>query len=78
LLKEFTKKYLHGFCIASSFLNILHEPSEDTFEEILAENALETQVRDAETRGGESVNRELRGMIYELYCLHEKFGLVLQ
>jgi hypothetical protein len=35
-------------------------------------------LKDAETRGGESVNKELCGMIYEIYCLHEKFKLQLE
>jgi hypothetical protein len=77
LLLEFTKKYMFGFSIASSFLNLLHVPLEMSFEE-MANTTLDLMIKDAYTRGGESVNKELRGMIYEIYKLHEKFGLKLE
>jgi hypothetical protein len=35
-------------------------------------------IEDAYTRGGEAVNRELRGMIYEIYKLHEKYNFKLE
>jgi hypothetical protein len=76
LLQEFAKKYIFGFSIASSFLNLLHVPLEMSFEE-MANTTLDHMINDAYTRGGESVNKELRGMIYEIYKLHEKFNLKL-
>ncbi|XP_050069954.1 uncharacterized protein LOC126558059 [Anopheles maculipalpis] len=71
--RELAEYYSYGFNIASSFLMILHEPMEISFtENILTE---EESVADAWTRGGEPLNRELAAMVYEMYQLHQKYGL---
>ncbi|XP_049285249.1 uncharacterized protein LOC125764729 [Anopheles funestus] len=71
--RELAEYYTYGFNIASSFLMILHEPMEISFtENIFTE---EESVADAWSRGGEPLNRELAAMVYEMYQLHQKYGL---
>jgi hypothetical protein len=76
-LQEFTRKYIFGFSIAASFLSMLHAPFDMSFEQ-MANTNMDHLVEDAYTRGGEAVNRELRGMIYEIYKLHEKYNFKLE
>ncbi|XP_052898333.1 uncharacterized protein LOC128305080 [Anopheles moucheti] len=71
--RELVEYYTYGFNIASSFLMVLYEPMEISFtENIFTEAEAEA---DAWTRGGEPLNRELAAMVYEMYKLHQKYGL---
>uniref|UniRef100_A0A182NDU1 CHK domain-containing protein n=1 Tax=Anopheles dirus TaxID=7168 RepID=A0A182NDU1_9DIPT len=71
--RELAEYFSYGFNIASSFLMILHEPMEISFtDNILTE---EESIADAWTRGGETLNRELAALVYEMYRLHERYGL---
>ncbi|XP_053679374.1 uncharacterized protein LOC128730355 [Anopheles nili] len=71
--RELAEYYSYGFNVASSFLMILHEPMEISF----MENGFteEEATLDAWQRGGEPLNRELAAMVYEMYRLHERYGL---
>lgn len=72
-LKEFARYYTFGFEIASSFLPILHEPMEHVFANV--EMALEDTLADAMRRGGAALDKELAAMVYEMYRLHQRFGM---
>lgn len=72
-LKEFARCYTYGFEIATSFLTILHEPMEHVFANV--EMSIEDSVADAMQRGGPALDKELAAMVYELYQLHQRFGM---
>lgn len=72
-LKEFARYYSFGFQIASSFLPILHEPMEHVFANV--EMGLEDSLADAWRRGGPRLDKELAAMVYEMYQLHQRFGM---
>ncbi|KXJ70815.1 hypothetical protein RP20_CCG022387 [Aedes albopictus] len=72
-LREFTRYYIYGFLIATSFLMILHEPMENIFE--MEQWSLEQTVEDAMKRGGAKLDREFAAMVYEIYKLHQRFGM---
>lgn len=72
-LKEFTRYYIYGFLIATSFLMILHEPLENPFE--MEEWTMEETLQDTMTRGGAKLDREFAGMVYEMYKLHQRFDM---
>lgn len=72
-LKEFARYYTYGFQIATSFLPILHEPMEHVFANV--EMVLEDTLADAMQRGGAALDKELAAMVYEMYRLHQRFGM---
>ncbi|XP_058821992.1 uncharacterized protein LOC131683752 isoform X1 [Topomyia yanbarensis] len=74
--REYARYILYGFAIASSFLMILHEPVEDTFA--MENMAKEEIIEDTMKRGGPSLDKELAAMVYEMYELHEQYGIVLE
>lgn len=72
-LREFTRYYIYGFLIASSFLAVLYEPMENAFA--IEQWPLEDIIEDAMKRGGSKLDRELAAMVYEIYKLHTRFGI---
>ncbi|XP_055694888.1 uncharacterized protein LOC129796818 [Lutzomyia longipalpis] len=81
-LKEYAKYLPFGYSIAASFIPILHFPIADpiaemqdftldneNFEELLAKNL---------NLGGETVNRELRALILDIYSLQKITGVTLK
>lgn len=72
-LKEFARYYTFGFQIATSFLPILHEPMEHVFANV--EMDLADSLADAWRRGGAALDKELAAMVYEMYRLHQRFGM---
>lgn len=75
-LREFTRYSPFGFTIAASFLQILHEPMDNFF--VMEEMTLEETIQDTMTRGGAKLDKELAAQVYEMYKLHERFGMDLE
>lgn len=74
--REFTHYYIYGFLIASSFLMILHEPMENTFE--MEGWTLEETINDCMKRGGAALDKELAAMVHEIYERHKRFGMEIR
>lgn len=74
LLREYAVYLPFGLSIAGFFLAALHDPSDMDMEVMMAWSE-EEDIRDSFERGGESVDRELRALVLEIYELHQRFGL---
>lgn len=62
-----------GYCVASTFIAILHVPLEGNMhEDMLAEDP-EPVIQDMLTRGGEVVDRELEALVYDIHELQQRF-----
>ena len=67
---------MYGYIIASSFLQILHDPEEGIdWAAIDRSVGIEWFVQKAYKQGGEPVNFELCGLIYDMWKLHQKLNI---
>lgn len=76
MMREYAEYTPFGFSIAASFLLFLHEPDLMTYEEFASISLVDDQHNSYE-RGGETINRELRGLVKEMYDFHKRFGINL-
>jgi hypothetical protein len=77
-LREYARLSLYGYFIAASFLQMLHDPVDFDFNSIDYSLGVEYYVQQAWSQGGEVVNYELAGLIYDMYKLHEKLKIDLE
>lgn len=76
-LREYARLSLYGYFIAASFLQILHDPVEFDFNSVDYSLGIDYYVQQAWRQGGEVVNYELAGLIFDMYKLHEKLNIDL-
>uniref|UniRef100_A0A1L8DNC3 Putative juvenile hormone-inducible protein n=1 Tax=Nyssomyia neivai TaxID=330878 RepID=A0A1L8DNC3_9DIPT len=80
-LKEYAKYLPFGYSIAASFVPILHCPLADPIAEMKdfsAENEnLDEFIAKNLVLGGETVNREFRSLIVDMYHLEKKTGIAI-
>lgn len=69
---------LYGYFIAASFLQILHDPEEIDFMNMDFSLGVDFYVRKAWRHGGEVVDYELAGLIFDMYKLHQKLNIDLE
>ncbi|XP_055377791.1 uncharacterized protein LOC129609708 [Condylostylus longicornis] len=74
MLEEYVRYLPYSLGIASSFLATLYEPHAlESTEEFLNQAKNEEQIiKDTTTRGGETVDKELAALVYELYDFSQK------
>lgn len=78
-LREYARLSLFGYITASSFLQVMHDPEEGVdFENMDRSLGIEFFVQKAFKQGGETVNYELAGLIYDMYKLHQKLNIDLE
>jgi len=70
---------LYGYMIASSFLQMLHDPEEGMDIQNLDRSlGVEFYAQKAFKQGGAVVNYELVGLITDMYKLHKKLNIDLE
>ncbi|CAO1441277.1 unnamed protein product [Diamesa tonsa] len=78
-LREYARLSMYGYIIASSFLQILHDPEEGIdWAAIDRTVGIEWFVQKAYKQGGEPVNFELCGLICDMWKLHQKLNIDLE
>lgn len=79
-LREYTRLSMYGYIIASSFLQILHDPEESIDWATIDRSAdgIAWFIQKAYKQGGEPVNFELRGLICDMWKLHQKLNIDLE
>lgn len=77
-LREYARLSLHGYFIAASFLQILHDPEEIDFTNMDLSQGIDYYVQKAWRQGGEAVDYELAGLIFDMYKLHQKLNIDLE
>lgn len=77
-LREYARLSLYGYIIAASFLQILHDPVDMDFSAIDYSLGVDYFVQQAWHHGGEVVNYELAGLIYDMYKLHQKLKIEME
>lgn len=75
-MREYADYAPYGLAIAASFLLFAHDSDKLFFEDFAAITP-EDDEKNSFERGGETVNRELRALMTEMYDLHQRFGLEL-
>lgn len=71
-MREYAKYLPFGLSVAGSFLAILHVPmAVDCFDEISEEDDIKMSFE----LGGETVDRELRALVQEIYELQQRFDI---
>lgn len=73
ILKEYVRYLPFGLVIASTFLQVLHDPDMPYVLDL----PLDAIVKEIFDRGGDRLNAELCGLVVDIYRLHEKFNLTL-
>lgn len=78
-LEEYARLLPFGLGIASSFMPVIHVPYEGPIMEMfnVDPEAIGALIEKEMRRGGETVDRELRAIVKEIYDLHKKFNLKL-
>lgn len=69
---------MYGYFIAASFLQMLHDPEDIDFSNLDYSLGIEFYVQKAWRHGGEVVNYELAGLIYDMFKLHQKLNIDLE
>lgn len=69
---------MYGYTIAASFLQVLHDPEEIDFNSMDASLGIEYYVQKAWRHGGEVVDYELAGLIFDMFKLHQKLNIDLE
>ncbi|CRL05479.1 CLUMA_CG018243, isoform A [Clunio marinus] len=77
-LREYARLSLYGYFIAASFLQMLHEPEEIDFANWDNSLGIDFIIDKAMRHGGEVVNYELAGLIYDMFKLHQKLNIDLE
>lgn len=78
-IREYANFQLYGYIIASSFLQMLHDPAEGIDLEHLDRSLpVDWYIQQAYKKGGEPVDYELSGLILDMYKLHQKLGIELE
>ncbi|KAH8269553.1 hypothetical protein KR018_009105 [Drosophila ironensis] len=74
LLNEYVRFMPYGLTVSSYFLGTLVEPSDVSFEEMLAQMPSEEEIRErVMTAGGELVDREIAHQVKEIQELSQRF-----
>ncbi|XP_059621002.1 uncharacterized protein LOC132264724 [Phlebotomus argentipes] len=81
-LEEYAKYLPFGYSVAASFIPILHCPLDDPVANMLKfspdNEEFEGFMAEMLALGGEIVNRELRGLIEDMYTLQQRTGVTFE
>lgn len=77
-LREYARLSLYGYFIASSFLQVLHDPEEIDFNNFDFSLGVEFFIQKAWRHGGEVVDYELAALLFDMFKLYQKLNIDLE
>lgn len=77
MLREYAEYATFGLAIAASFLVLVHDPDFGKFK-VFGDISEEDDAKQFSETGGDTVNRELRALVKEMYELQKSFGVELK